>query len=107
MSDDKPFDFNLDAVKAEAKKLPPFRVHYKGRRWEMTHRQHLDQIPLLEAAARSEAEGMLAGLQAALGKQWEDFRKLGLNGDQIEALVDAYNEYCGAEPGESSGSTGS
>jgi hypothetical protein len=106
-ADNEPFDFNLDAVKVE-KDLRPFRFHFGGRRFEMTHRELLDQIPILEAAERGgDAEATLVSLRAALGDQWEDFRKLGLKGKRLEKLLKAYEEFCGAEQGESSGSTDS
>ena len=106
--DDKPYDFNLDAVKVE-KDLPPFRFPYKGEQFEMKHREYLDQIPILEAnESGGDATATLTALRTALGKeQWEKIRKLGLFRKQMNALLNAYDEFCGAEQGESSGSTDS
>jgi hypothetical protein len=105
--DDKPFDFNLDAVKVE-KDLRPFRVNFGGRRFQMVHRELLDQIPILEAVERGgDAEATIVSLRAALGDQWEDFRKLGLKAKQRESLLKAYEEFCGTDLGESQGSTDS
>jgi hypothetical protein len=105
--DDKPFDFNLDAVKGE-KDLRPFRIHFGGRRWQMAHRDTLDQVPILEAAERGgEAEATIVSLRAAFGDQWAEFRKLGLRRKQLQELSDAYDKFCGTDLGESSGSTDS
>lgn len=106
-ADNEPFDFNLDAVKVE-KTLRPFRFHFGGKRWEMIHRELLDQVPVLEAMERGgDAEATLVSLRRALGDQWEGFRKLGLTSPQLNELVAAYDKFCGADQGESSGSTDS
>ncbi|MFD0902329.1 hypothetical protein [Actinomadura sediminis] len=107
-SDDQPFDFNLDAVKVEGE-LRPFRFHFGGKRWEMAHRETLDQIVLLEAMeSGGEAAATLASLRAAMGdEQWDRFRKLGLKSSQLTRLSQEYDKFCGTEPGESGGSTGS
>jgi hypothetical protein len=106
-ADDEPYDFNLDSIKVE-KTLRPFRFHYSGKRWVMTHRELLDQVPLLEAAERGgDAEATIVSLRTALGDQWEDFRKLGLREKQMNALVTKYGEFCGTSQGESAGSTDS
>ena len=106
--DDEPFDFNLDAVKAE-KDLRPFRFHYGGKRWEMAHRETIDNLPLLEAAeSGGDAVATLLSLRTAMGdEQWARFRKLGLRGPQLTALSQAYDKFCGTDQGESEGSTGS
>jgi hypothetical protein len=106
---DSPKVFNLNAVKVEAKDHPPFRFTWgpKGQRWEMKHRELIDQLPVYEAAARNQAEATLLSLKAALGDQWEEFRKIPLLPEQMEKLTDAYDEHCGADEGESSGSTDS
>lgn len=106
--DDEPFDFNLDAVKVE-KTLRPFRFHFGGKRWEMAHRETLDKIPLLEAYEQGgEPAGTLLSLRTAMGEeQWEQFRKLGLRGQQLSKLTQAYDKFCGTDEGESEGSTGS
>lgn len=106
--DDEPFDFNLDAVKVE-NNLRPFRFHYGGKRWEMAHRETLDNLPLLEAAEDGgDAVATLVSLRAAMGaEQWERFRELGLTGPRLTELVRAYDKFCGTDQGESEGSTGS
>jgi hypothetical protein len=107
-ADNEPFDFNLDAVKVE-KTLRPFRFNYNGKRFTMTHRELLDQVPLLEAAERGgEAEATIVSLRAALGdEQWAAIRKLGLREKQMNALIEQYGKFCGSDQGESSGSTAS
>lgn len=110
MPTDKPFDFNLNSVKVEAKKCPPFTFAYgsDNQVWTMTHRELLDQLQILEAVESSNAAGTLVLLRLAFGaEQWAKFRKLGLNDKQIEVLSDKYNEHCGVDTGESSGSTDS
>lgn len=102
--------FNLNAVKVEAKKFPPFRFVWgpEGRRWEMTHQELLNQIPLLEGAESGAVHGTLAVLREALGpKQWAEFRKIPLLDEQAEQLLKAYYKHCGVEPGELPGSTDS
>ncbi|MEW2578341.1 hypothetical protein [Streptomyces syringium] len=102
-TDDQPFDFNLDAVKAETE-LTPFRVHFDGRRWEMQHLEALDVWELMEAAEKGEAGAMLGAFRSALGDQYEDFRKIKLPQYKLKALFNAYRNHCGLEPGESGAS---
>lgn len=108
---DSPQVFNLNSVRVEADKFPPFYFNWgpKNRRWRMTHRELLNQLPILEGAVRGgEMEGSLQVLKEALGpEQWADFRKIPIMDAQSEALLRAYFEHCGVEPGESQGSTGS
>lgn len=108
--DDQPFDFNLNSVKIE-KNLRPFRFLYgpKDERFEMAHRETLDNLPILEAAeSGGDAAATLVSLRAALGaEQWERIRALGLRGKQLTELSQAYDRFCGTEPGESEGSTDS
>lgn len=108
---DSPNVFNLNAVKVEAGDFPPFYFNWgpKNRRWRMTHRELLNQLPILEGAVRGgEMEGSLEILKAALGpEQWADFRKIPIMDRQSEALLKRYFEHCGMELGESSGSTDS
>ncbi|WP_242890281.1 hypothetical protein [Actinomadura litoris] len=109
-ADDEVADFNLNSVKVE-KDLRPFRFLYgpKNQRFEMKHRELLDQVPLLEAAERGgEAEATIVSLRAALGdEQWEEIRKLGLREKQMNELITQYGKFCGTSAGESEGSTDS
>lgn len=108
--DDEPFDFNLNSVKVE-KTLRPFRFLYgpKNERFEMAHRETLDNIPILEAAeSGGDPAATLVSLRAALGdEQWERIRALGLSGPRLTALSKAYDKFCGTDQGESEGSTDS
>lgn len=106
--DDKPFDFNLNAVEAEVD-LTPWRVVWgpENRRWSFAHLEELNQWELVEAADGGELKAMRAVFMAALGDQWEDFHKIPLPGYKMRQLWEAYEKYCGVEPGESQGSTGS
>jgi hypothetical protein len=101
--DDQPFDFNLDAVKAESQLLP-FRVHFDGRRWEFAHMEALDVWDLVEAVEKGEVAAMVSIFQAALGDQWEDFHKVRLPQYKMKALFAEYRKHCGLEPGESAAS---
>lgn len=105
-ADDKPFDFNLDAVKAETELLP-FRVHFDGRRFEMAHLESLDVWDLLVAAGQGDMGMMLAAFKAALGGDYEEFRKVKLPQFKLKALFKAYQAHCGVESGESQASTDS
>lgn len=102
-TDSEPFDFNLDAVKAEVD-LAPFRIHWGGRRFEMQHLEALDIWGLLEAAEGGDSAAMVGAFREALGDQWEDFRKIKLPQYKLKALFTAYREHCGLEPGESDAS---
>lgn len=104
--DDQPFDLNLDTVEAEVE-LTPFRFHYGGKRWTMSHAQELDTWDLLAAADGGDLAQVNAVFKAALGKQWSDFRKHPLPQYKALALFNAYQQHSGIEPGESQGSTGS
>jgi hypothetical protein len=101
--DDQPFDFNLDVVKAETE-LTPFRFHFDGRRWEMAHLQGLDIWDLVEAAEGGDLKAMLGCTKAALGDDFDDFRKIRLPQYKLMALFKAYQKHCGLEPGESAAS---
>lgn len=105
-ADDEPFDFNLDAVGAEVE-LRPFRFHYRGQRWEMVHAQELNIWDLLAAADGGDLQQIQAVFRAALGKQWDEFRKRPLQQYRAQKLFEAYQQHSGIEPGESQGSTGS
>lgn len=104
--DDEPFDFNLDAVRAEAE-LTPFVVHWDGRRWEFEHMQALDAWELLAAAEGGEISAITGALELALGDQWKDFRAIKLPQYKLMPLFKAWQKHCGLEPGESSASSGS
>lgn len=102
-TDDKPFDFNLDAVKSEVE-LTPFRVHFDGRRWEFAHMEGLDIWDLVEAAEGGEVRAMVGVFQTALGDDFADFRKVKLPQYKMKALFSAYRDHCGLESGESEAS---
>lgn len=104
--DDKPFDFNLDAVKAEVD-LAPFRVHYGGRRWVFLHLEDIDVWDLVEAAEQGEIPAMLGAFKGALGDDFDAFRGLGLKQWQLKALFKQYRAHCGYAEGESPASTDS
>jgi hypothetical protein len=104
--DDKPFDFNLDAVAAEVN-LTPFVFQYKDRRWTFEHMQALDIMPLIESAQHGDASAVIGTFREALGKQWPAFQKAGLPQWKAQKLFDAYQKHCGMEPGESQASPAS
>lgn len=105
--DDKPFDFNLDAVAAEAD-LTPWRVHWADRRWEFQHAEALDVWGLLEGAESGEIGATLSIFKLALGeKQFAEFRKINLPQYKLKALFEAYKSHCGLGEGESAASSGS
>lgn len=108
--DDKPFDFNLDAVEAEVD-LTPWRVNFGGKRWVFAHPQDIDVWDVVaedERGSASEMGGMLAVFRVALGEDvFTEFRKIPLKNYKLKALFEAYQRYGGTEPGESEGSTDS
>ncbi|MEU0992009.1 hypothetical protein [Streptomyces sp. NPDC005953] len=105
--DDKPFDFNLDAVKNEID-LTPFVFQHSGRRWTMQHLQGINVMPLLKAAQGGDAAAMVGAFRLALGDaQWPDFEKAGLPQWKLQPLFEAYQEHCGMGPGESEASPSS
>lgn len=104
--DDKPFDFNLDTVKAEVD-LTPFRFQWNGKRWEMTHVQELDSWGLIAATGSRELEVIARMFEVALGSQYPEFSKVKLPQYKLQKLFDAYMEFCGVDPGESLASTDS
>lgn len=106
-SDSQPFDFNLDAVEAEVD-LTPWRVHWKGRRWEFAHMEDLDVWGLIEAAEGGDVAATVGVFKAALGESdWQDFRKIRLPQYKLKALFDAYRRHCGVDEGESEASSDS
>ncbi|THA56099.1 hypothetical protein [Streptomyces sp. A1136] len=105
--DDKPFDFNLDAVQSEVE-LTPFVFQYSGRRWEFAHLQALDIMPLMTAAQLGDAAAMVGAFRQALGEdEWAEFQKVGLPQYKVEKLFEAYHAHCGMKPGESAASSDS
>lgn len=105
-TDDKPFDFNLDAFKAETELLP-FRFHWNSKRWTMEHVEALDSWDLIAASSTRELDILIKVFEAALGDQYEEFRKIRLPQFKVKGLFDAYMSHCGVDPGESLGSTDS
>jgi hypothetical protein len=104
--DDKPFDFNLDAVKAEVESTP-FVVHWNGRPFTFQHMQELDSWELLAAADSGDVGAVTGSLRLALGEQWDDFRKKPLPQYKLMPLFKAWQKHCGMEEGESSASSDS
>jgi len=104
--DDKPFDFNLDAVASEVD-MTPFVFQYKDRRWTFEHMQALDIMPLIASAQHGDASAVIGTFRVALGKQWPDFQKAGLPQWKAQKLFDAYQAHCGMESGESPASPAS
>ncbi|MGW1998556.1 hypothetical protein [Embleya sp. NPDC001921] len=105
--DDKPFDFNLDAVEAEVE-LTPFRVNYHSQRWEFAHAQDLDVWNLMELADGGDLGAMVGIFKAALGDdRFAEFRKLGLKQYKLRPLFNAYQQHCGHGEGESEASADS
>lgn len=110
--DAQPFEFNLNAVEAEAE-LTPFRFLWASkqnpnRRFTMEHLQALNVWPLLEAADGGDLGAMVGAFKAALGEeQWKDFHATPLKQFQLKALFDAYRKHCGTAEGESEASSDS
>lgn len=98
--DNKPFDFNLDAVQAESA-LEPFRFNFAGQRFTMAHLEALDVHDLLAAAGQGDIGMMVSAFKAALGEEYTKFRKVPLPQYKLKALFAAYQEHCGVESGES------
>ncbi|MFF8879600.1 hypothetical protein [Streptomyces flaveolus] len=106
-ADNAPFDFNLDAVKAETESTP-FRVHWNGQRFTFAHMQDLDCWEMLAAADGGEANAVMGSLRLALGdEQWAEFRKKPMPQYKLMPLFNAWSEHCGMKPGESSASSDS
>lgn len=109
--DDKPFDFDLNAVQAESD-LTPFVFRWASkdqpnRRLSMAHLESLDVWPLMEGAESGDMGAMAAIFETALGDQWADFRATPLPQFKLKALFDAYRKFCGQQPGESPASSDS
>lgn len=94
--DDKPFDFNLDAIEYDGD-LSPFRVHYAGRRWTLTNMQQLDTWEVIEAARGGDITVVAGSLKLALGDQWEDFHKIGLPQWKLMPLFRAWKKHSGGD----------
>ncbi|MFD7410617.1 hypothetical protein [Kitasatospora purpeofusca] len=104
--DDRPFDFNLDALQAVAE-LRPFVVQHGGRRWTFQHMDTLDAWQLLASADGGDVAAMLSIFDLALGDQWPAFRAQPMPRHKLNSLFDAYRTHCGAAAGESRASTDS
>lgn len=104
--DDKPFDFNLDAVVSEID-LSPFRVHFGGKRWDFRHMQDLDVWELVAKADGGDTSSIIQMFSVGLGDQLAEFRKIRLPQHKMEKLFEAWQKHSGLEPGESEGSTDS
>ncbi|MGC9544030.1 hypothetical protein [Streptomyces sp. UG1] len=92
-ADREPFDFNLDAVEPE-QELTPFRFHWGGRRFVMRHLDDLDVWAVLHLADAGDIAAMVGAFEAALGDQWDDFRKIRMPQYKLRALFKAYREHC-------------
>lgn len=104
---DKPYDFNLDAVKADVE-LTPFVIQFSGTRWTLQHMQGLDIWPILDSADKGDAAAMLGVFEAAMGAAvFAVFRTKPLKSYQLQALFRAYQKHCGFAPGESPASADS
>lgn len=105
--DDKPFDFNLDAVEAEVD-LAPWCVNWGSKPWTFQHAEALDIWKIASAAETGDLESTIAVVRIALGpKQWEEFEKLPMPQYKLKALFKAYREHCGMAEGESEASSDS
>lgn len=99
--DSQPFDFNLDAVKAEVD-TRPWVCSWNGKAWTFLHFDELDIWDQVAAAGLGEIAAMAKVFELALGEQWEEFRKIRLPLYRTKALFEAYSKYCGIDkPGES------
>ncbi|MEV7212081.1 hypothetical protein AB0O31_03155 [Kitasatospora cineracea] len=106
-SPDKPFDFNLDAVRSDVE-LTPFVVQFSGTRWTLEHMQSLNVWTILDSADKGDVSAMLGVFEAALGHAvFAVFRTKPLKSFQLQALFRAYQQHCGFAPGESPASTSS
>jgi hypothetical protein len=103
--DDKPFDFNLDAVKSEVD-LTPFVVHFAQRSWSFAHLKGLNVWDLIADVEGGDIQAGVRVFEIALGADvFAEFRKIPLPQFRLEALFKAYEEFCGVESGESEAST--
>lgn len=105
--DNKPFDFNLDQATAEVD-LSPFRFQWHGKRWSMAHVQELDAWGLIAATGSRDLDVITKMFEVALGEeQHREFASIKLPQYKLQALFDAYMDFCGVDPGESLASTDS
>jgi len=106
--DNKPYDLDLDAVKAEVE-LTPFVFHWAGKRWAMIHALELDMWDLIEAADLGDLAAMSKALETAMGdaEKWKAFRATPMPQYKMKALWEAYQKHAGVEPGEFQRSTAS
>ncbi|WP_224284903.1 hypothetical protein [Streptomyces sp. LS1784] len=104
--DDRPYDFNLDAVQAAAE-LRPFVVQHAGRRWTLVHMDTLDAFDLLAAADHGDAAAARRIFALALGDDWDDFRSHPMPRYKLDRMFTAYQKHCGLKQGEGPASTDS
>lgn len=110
--DDQPYDFDLNAAKAEVS-LDPFRFRWAtpdnpNKRFVMKHLQDLDVWDLMEAADGGDLQAMAGCFEAALGKEeWKLFHSIPIQQYKLKALFDAYRKHSGAAEGESEASSDS
>jgi hypothetical protein len=103
-ADDQPFDFNLDAY-VKGMDFPPFRFHWRDRRWEMAHFEVVDAWEIAKAIRSGDDEKVLA---VTMGdEQFADFRKISIPQGALREMVREYFKHCGVDPGEFLGSTDS
>ncbi|MZF56948.1 hypothetical protein GTX53_24470 [Streptomyces sp. SID5594] len=110
-ADDEVFDFNLNAVESETD-LKPFVFLWASkkepnRRFTMQHLEGLDVWPLMAAADNGDASATIGIFRAAMGDEWEEFRKTPLPQYKMKSLFAAYRKHCGTSAGELEASSGS
>ncbi len=98
--DDKPFDFNLDAVQAEVD-TSPWVTNWGGKPWTFVHWEELDMWEQIALADSGELKATKAVIAMALGDQYVEFSKIRLPRYKFTALWKAYSAFCGIDAGES------
>jgi hypothetical protein len=105
-ADNEVYDLNLNsAVKAlkNESDLRPFRFIWgpDNKRFEMAHRETLNQLKIMEAFEQSEVHGVLEQFRQAMGpKQWAEFRKIPLPPSARDKIMEDYGKHCGVVEGE-------
>lgn len=92
-ADSQPFDLNLDSLQPE-QEHPPFRVHWGGRRWTFAHLNELSVWDLLDVADQGDVAAMVGAFRAALGDDWDAFRKIRMPQWKLKVLFNAYRQHC-------------